>query len=79
MLLSVGIVFTGKSAFRAAKDVNVFFIISAVKEPGDEISLLRQYFFAYRTSSFNIFFFIRMTMRTAKNMAKTVFFPRVQD
>jgi len=77
--LSVGIVFAGKSAFGAAEYVNVFFIISAVKEPGDEISLLRQRFFTYGAAPLNIFFFIRMTMGASENMAEPVFFSGIQD
>ena len=79
MLLSVGIVFTGKSAFRAAEDVNMLFIVRAVKEPGDEISFLGKTFFTNRAAPFNSFFSIRMAMRATKNMAKTVFFTGIQD
>jgi len=64
--------FAGKAADGTAEDVDVAFLIGSFEEARDEIPLLGDRFFAYRTYSLDGNFLIGMTMRTAEDVADTL-------
>ena len=63
------LLFSGDPADGAAEYVDVAFLVGALEEAGNEVPLLRNGLFAYRTDSFYGNFLIGMTMGAAENVA----------
>jgi len=62
------LLFSGDPTDGAAEYVDVAFLVGALEEAGNEVPLLRNGLFAYRTDSFYGNFLIGMTMGTAENV-----------
>jgi hypothetical protein len=65
--------FGGRTAFRAADDMDMVLSVGSIKKAGDKIIFFGQLFFADRAMARYRGFDIRVAMWAAENMAKSVF------